>query len=238
MIRFAAVELNEWLRYELADGVATITMDDGKANVMSLAMQAALHRALDRAVDDGAAVLLTGRPGIFSGGFDLGTLQAGGSDAIEMVRGGFELSVRMLEFPSPIVVACTGHAVAMGAFLLLSADYRVGATGDYRITANEVAIGLTMPFAATEILRHRLTPAAFHRAVPLASSFAPDASVAAGFLDRTVEPDELLACAREMALLTSLLPRSTHAESKLRARQPALDAIRRGIAADHAAVAT
>jgi enoyl-CoA hydratase len=159
--------------YRMADSVAAITMDDGKVNVMSLAMQQEIHAALDRAERDTAVVLLSGRDGVFSAGFDLPVLRAGGPDALAMVRGGFELAARVLGFPFPVVIACTGHAMAMGAFLLLSGDYRIGGAGEYKLTANEVAIGLTMPRAAIEILRQRLTPAAFNRATLLAEVFRP-----------------------------------------------------------------
>ena len=145
--------------YQLEDSIATIAMDDGKVNALSLQMLTELNAALDRASADRAVVVLTGRDGIFSAGFDLTVLRAGGSDASAMLRAGFALAKRMLSFPTPVLIACTGHAVAMGVFLLLSGDYRVGAGGPYKITANEVAIGLTMPRAAVEICRQRLTPA-------------------------------------------------------------------------------
>ena len=141
--------------YELHDSVATITMDDGKVNALSVRMLGTLGEALDRAETDRAIVVLTGRPGIFSAGFDLQVLRAGGADAVQMLKAGFELAERLLSFPTPVVVACSGHAIAMGSFLVLSADYRVGVSGEFRITANEVAIGLTMPRA-----RDRDLPAA------------------------------------------------------------------------------
>ena len=97
-----------------------------------------------------------------------------------MLRSGFELAERILSFPAPVLVACTGHAVAMGLFLLLSADYRVGSAGRYRLTANEVAIGLTIPQAAVEICRQRLGPAHLNRAVIIAEVFAPHDAVEAG----------------------------------------------------------
>src|SRR4029450_11523443 len=125
--------------FQLEDSVATITMDDGKVNVMSLRMIATLNAALDRAEAERAVVLVTGREGVFSAGFDLPVLRAGGPDAVALVRAGFELAARMLAFPTPVVIACTGHAVAMGAFLLLSGDYRIGASGTYKLAANEVA---------------------------------------------------------------------------------------------------
>lgn len=221
--------------YQPGDSIATVTMDDGKVNALSLQMLMELNVTLDRATEDGAVVVLTGREGVFSAGFDLTVLRAGGSDAVAMLRAGFELAERVLSFPTPVLIACTGHAIAMGVFLLLSGDYRIGVVGPHKITANEVAIGLTMPRAAVEICRQRLTPAAFNRAVILAEVFSPADAVAAGFLDRVVPAPELHdVAARAAAELTKLDP-DAHAASKLRARAPALKAIRSAIETDHAA---
>jgi len=137
-----------------------------------------------------AIVGLAGRAWVFSAGFDLKVLRAGGPSGRTMLRAGFELAERILSFPMPVVIACTGHAVAMGVFLMLSGDYRIGVAGPYKITANEVAIGLTLPRAAIEICRQRLTPAHFNRATALAEVFLPACAVEAGFLDRVVEAAE------------------------------------------------
>jgi enoyl-CoA hydratase len=212
-------------------------MDDGKVNALSLQMLAEIDGALDRAVADGAVVVLTGRDGVFSAGFDLTTLRAGGPDAIGMLRSGFELAHRLLSFPLPVVIACGGHTVAMGVFLLLSGDYRVGVAGPFKITANEVAIGLTMPRAAVEICRQRLTPAYFNRAVILAEVFSPTDGIAGGFLDRVVDPGELPDAARDAAAQVAALDLEAHAASKLRVREPTLAAIREAIEADAAAFA-
>ena len=218
--------------YRLEDSIATITMDDGKVNVMSPQMLGEINAALDQAATDRGVVVLSGREGVFSGGFDLTVLRAGGADAVAMVRGGFELAERVLSFPTPVVIACTGHAVAMGVFLLLSGDYRIGAMGPYKIVANEVAIGLTMPLAAVEICRQRLTPAAFNRATIIAEPFSPDTAVDAGFFDEVVEVSALHDVARDTAVRLSKLDPDAHAASKLRARDQALRAIRAGIDAD------
>jgi enoyl-CoA hydratase len=220
--------------YQLEDSIATITMDDGKVNALSLQMLTELDAALDRALADGAVVVLAGRAGLFSAGFDLPVLRAGGPDALTMLRAGFELAERLLSFPTPVLIACTGHAVAMGVFLLLSGDYRVGAAGPYRITANEVAIGLTMPRAAVEICRQRLAPAYFNRAVILAEVFSPDDAVAAGFLDRVVPAAELQGVARSTAAELVKLDMGAHAASKRRARDDTLKAVRAAIEADDA----
>jgi len=168
--------------YELDNSIATITMDDGRVNVLSPQMLSELNVALDRAAADRAVVVLTGRPGVFSAGFDLPVLSSGGSPAFAMVRAGFELAERILSFPAPVVIGCTGHAVAMGMFLLLSGDYRVGAAGPYKITANEVALGITMPWAAVEICRQRLTPTHLTRVVILAEVFSPSDAVGGGVI--------------------------------------------------------
>jgi enoyl-CoA hydratase len=227
-------DVMELVTYEGSDGVATIAMDDGKVNCLSPRMLGELNEALDRAESDRATVLLTGREGRFSAGFDLAVVRAGGEQARLMFRAGFELAQRLLSFPTPVVVGCTGHAVAMGAFLLLSADVRIGAEGPFRITANEVAIGLTMPRAAVVLCRQRLTPAAFNRAVIVAEVHSPETAVTAGFLDRMVPAGEVGRAARETAVAVSGLDMAAHAATKLRARADVLDALRAGIEADDA----
>jgi enoyl-CoA hydratase len=215
--------------YERDGSVATITMDDGKANALSLTMLTEVRAAFEQAATDGAVVVLAGREGRFSGGFDLGVLNAGGPDAVAMLRSGFELAERVLSFPTPVVMACTGHAVAMGVFLLLSGDTIIGADGPFKITANEVAIGLTLPWAAIEILRNRLTPAHFARASDLAEVYSPEAAVGAGFLDRVVAPDQMRTVAHETATAFTQLDMVAHAATKLRVREPALRALRAAI---------
>jgi enoyl-CoA hydratase len=224
--------MSELVSYQHTGRVSTIVMDDGKANALSLAMLSAINEAFDRALSDEAMVVFTGRPGIFSGGFDLKVLRAGGPDAALMLEQGFRLALRLLEHPFPVVIACNGHAVAMGSFLLLSADYRVGADGPYRLVANEVAIGLTMPWTAIEICRQRLAPAHFNRAVILSETYTPSEGVAAGFLDRVVDDDDLLPTASSMADAFSALDQRAHATTKLHARALALESIRNALSVD------
>ena len=223
------------VRYQLRDGIAEIRIDDGKVNALSLDVFGELGRAFDRAEADRAVVMLAGREGVFSAGFDLRVLRAGGPAANEMVRAGFELAARIFAFPHPVVIACTGHAIAMGVFLVLAGDYRIGALGAHRIGANEVAIGIPMPHFAVEMLRQRLAPAHFQRAIALAEMYAPEDAVAAGFLDRVVPAAEVEPAARALAAQLALLDARVHAVSKLRAREQALRAIRAAIEADTAA---
>jgi enoyl-CoA hydratase len=220
--------------YSLQDSVATIKMDDGKVNSLSPEMLAALNRALDRAQADRAVVILTGREGRFSAGFDLGVLRAGGQAAHGMLMAGFRFCERLLSFPLPTIAACTGHAIAAGSFLLLSCDVRLGAAGAFKIGANEVAIGLNMPYSAIEVMRQRMAPRFFSRAALTAEIFAPDDAVLAGFLDQTLPPGEVLTDALTLATRFTQLDLNAHAESKRRVREGTFEALRRAIERDDA----
>jgi enoyl-CoA hydratase len=221
------------LDYQLDDGIATIRLDDGKVNALGLEMQAAIRAAIDRADTDGAAIVLTGRPGMFSAGFDLATINEGGAATRAMVIGGFRLAERLLTYERPVVVGCTGHAIAMGTFLMLTGDYRIGPdAGSYKWMANEVAIGLVMPRTAIELLRVRLTPAAVDKAVALSHQFGPSEVLATGFFDELVPPDDVVERATSVARAALSLDARAHAASKERTRAPALAAIARAIKED------
>lgn len=217
--------------YELNESVATITLDDGKVNVLGPDMQAAINEALDTAEKDASkAVVLAGNQRVFSGGFDLAVFQSGDAKAaLAMLTGGFELSKRCLTFPKPIVMAATGSAIAMGSFLLLSGDHRVGQPKT-KCQAIEVAIGMTIPISAVEIMRYRLTPATFDRAAGLAATFVGDDAIAGGWLDEIVDADQVVTRAQAVAAeAAATLHLGAHLATKLKARGPALAAIQAGI---------
>lgn len=224
----------ELVKYSLDASVATIAMDDGKANSLSPDMIAALNAALDRAAADRAIVVLTGREGRFCAGFDLNVLRAGGANAHGMLMGGFRLCERLLSFPLPTIAACNGHAIAAGAFLLCSCDVRIGAEGAFKLGANEVAIGLNMPYSAIEVMRQRLNPRFFSRVALTAEILAPDDAVLAGFLDQVVPAAQVVVGAQQLAQSFAKLDLKSHAESKRRIRSEILAAVRAGIERDDA----
>ena len=223
---------NEFVQYEQQDGVATIRIDDGKRNALAQPVLREISEAFDRAEADDATVILTGRDSVFSAGFDLHVMKRGGMNAIRMLRAGYILPARVLAYPRPVIAACNGHSMAMGVFLMLAADYIIGSRGDFKISANEVAIGLTMPRVAAETLRNRLTPAAFQRAVNLSEFFDPDAALDAGFFDELVEPGALLARAMEHAQELKKLDARAHADSKRRIRKAVIRKLRRSVPLD------
>lgn len=209
--------------YEKDENVAIITLDDGKANAVSHQVIDELNAALDKAEAEKATVLLTGREGKFSAGFDLSVMKEGGPEAVGMLVGaGARLSQRLLAFPTPVIIACNGHSLAMGALMLLSVDYRIGVSGKYKLGLNEVAIGMTMPYFGVELARGRLTPSFFGRSVSNAEIFSPEDAMTAGFLDKVVPEDQLLTVALAGAKMMSQLNLTAHHSTKLRVRDQLL----------------
>jgi enoyl-CoA hydratase len=219
--------------YELRDEIATITLDDGKANALSHAVIDTIHEQLTRAEGEAAAVVVGGRPGRFSGGFDLSVMKAGPEGVRNLVTAGAELILRVYEFPLPVVIACTGHAVAAGAILLMAADVRVGTEGEFKIGLNEVAIGMPVPQFAVELARDRLSKRAFVPAVSHAHLFGPFDAVDAGYLDEVARADDVAAVARERAAgLASSLNNIAFRLTRENARGQLARELRDGLAAD------
>ncbi len=212
----------------IEDGIAWITLDDGKVNALSRERIDEIGVALDAAERAAAVAVLRGRPGIFSAGFDLTSFQRGPQASREMVFAGAQLILRLLAFPHPVLTVCTGHAYPMGAFLMLSADARLGLTGPWRIGMNEVAIGLTVPKFAVELARHRLTPPGFAR-VTAAAMFGPEEALRLGYLDRVLAADELAGAAVEEASRLRALDRPSFQATKARINERALQAVRAAV---------
>jgi enoyl-CoA hydratase len=206
------------VRYEQRGPVALVTMDDGKANALSHDMVDALNQALTRAEAESQAVLLTGRPGRLCAGFDLSVMSAGRQTALELVTKGGSLLMRMFGYPRPLVLACTGHAMAAGALLLLASDLRIGARGDFKIALNEVAIGMSLPMFGVELARARLSKRHFTRAVLQSQVFDPESACDAGYLDETETPEKLLETALERATALSALKCPAFSSTKDRER--------------------
>lgn len=213
--------------YEHDGTIGIITLDDGKVNALGPDMQAEINAALDKAEADGGPVILTGNQKALSAGFDLAIISTPGPAATAMLRGGFELSMRLLSFPTPVVIAASGHCMAMGFFLLLSGDYRIGIDAPVKLVPNEVAIGMPMPWAAIEVTRHRLTKNATQRMLDLAEPISPQEAIAAGVLDRVVAPDQLMDVARETATRFASLNMNAHQITKMRVREDMLAAIKK-----------
>ena len=221
------------VRTEIRDDVALVDWDDGKANTWSIGSIGDLNAALDEAEKAQAkAIVLRGRERYFSAGFDLKELGRGGATMTAMLRGGAELLMRIYESRTPVVAACTGHALGMGALALLASDIRIGARVDCKIALNESRIAMALPTFATELAEARLSKRHLTRSAILAEIHAPDGAAEAGFLDRVVEPealrDDALAEARDIASFTG----KHVGRTKLLLRRPLIERVRASIEAE------
>ena len=209
----------EKLTYTFKDGVAVIAMDDGKANALGTQTWAELNTAFDKAEKDDAIVILTGRGGVMSGGFDLKEMQAGPQEALELTSKGSKFARRIMAHPRPVIMAATGHTIAMGAFLALACDYSMIKAGSFKVGLNETLIGMTMHNFGIEMGRHHLSKAHFNRCVINGEIFDPKGAVHAGFFDRVV-PEEQWPMAIPMAgqMFGQVNPKAFR-ETKLRSRK-------------------
>ena len=212
--------------------IATLTLNNGKVNAISPDVIVAFNAALDQAVQDRAVVIITGQPGILSGGYDLKVMTSSPQNAVALVTAGSTLARRMLAHPYPIIVACPGHAIAKGAFILLSADYRIGVEGPFNIGLNEVQIGMTMHHAGIELARDRLRRSAFHRSVINGEIFNPEGAVDAGFLDKVVPAEQLMATAVAAAQQLKKINMTAHKNTKLKVRKAFLETLDKAIELD------
>ena len=216
--------------YELSDQVAIITMDDGKANAFGPDMIATVDAHLERAGGEAKAVILTGRPGIFSGGFDLKVIRGGDAAAGRaMSLAGARLMMRLYGLPQPLVVAAPGHAIALGAFCLLTGDYRIGIEGDFRIGLNETAIGMSLPPFGLMLAQERLSKRHLARAAIGATLFGPLEARDAGFLDEVVAVADLPAAARAAADRLVALDGASYAAVKNALRGESIAAVLAGL---------
>jgi enoyl-CoA hydratase len=207
------------VRYEAAGNVAWVALDDGKANALSPQLITELDRALDRAEAEAKAVVLTGRAGRFCAGYDLAVMMSGKDAASDLVTAGAKTMARLYCLSLPVVVACSGHAMAGGALLLLCGDRRIGIDGGFKIGLNEVSIGIPLPAFGLDLARERLDPRLVTAATVCSEIFTPAGAVTAGFLDELVAEAALQSRAQEVAEELASLSRSAYTKTKRGLRQ-------------------
>ncbi len=220
------------VKYQSTENYVIITLNNGKVNAISSLVIDGLNDCLDKASKENKVVIITGKSGFFSAGYDLKEMTSSSESAKELVTKGSQLSLKMLSFSQPIIIACSGHAIAKGAFLLLSADYRIGVEGSFKIGLNEVQIGMTMHNAGIAIANARLSNVYLNRSVNNAEMYAPKNAITAGFLDLVVPESDLLSKAFEVATMFSNLNKKAHLQTKLKVRALHLESIKKAIALD------
>jgi enoyl-CoA hydratase len=226
---------SELVAYEVRDRIAVATISNGKANALSHDVIDGLGAALTRAEDAGddvGALIITATEGMFSGGFDLAVMRSGPEAAGKLVTDGGELIARLYGSEVPVVAACTGHAIAAGSLLLLGADARLGARGEFRIGLIETQLGMVLPRWAVEFSEERLSRRHFQAATVGARIYDPDGAAAAGFLDDVVPPESLAHAALAEAKRWAELPRAAYRGQVRMTRAARLGRLADAIAAD------
>ena len=178
------------------DDISIITLDDGKANVFSPKMIQDVNECLDKVPTESGALIITGRDGMFSAGFDLKIISSGDMQAtMDMSLSGFKLLSRIFSFQRPVLAACSGHGIALGTFLLCCCDYRIGVKGDYMIGANEMRTNMVIPIPILELISHRVTASHKYRAILGAEMYSIQDGVEAGLIDEIVDSKDLMEAA-------------------------------------------
>lgn len=214
--------------HEVRDGIAIITMNDGKANAINPPVIEAFNAVLDAVEADGSAkaVVLTGLPGKFSAGFDLKYFMSHAmEDNQALVAAGGRIAYRLFNMPKPVIAAVSGHAIAMGIFLVMACDRRIGISGDYKIGANETVNGMVVPRFAMELLKWRLQPHALDEAAVMARLYTPEQAVHVGYLEELVPAEALMETAMNTAARLTELPADAYAGNKRLVREAPLKAM-------------
>ena len=188
--------------------VAVVTVDDGADNAIDSNIVDSLVSAFKTVQEHAGAVVLAGRPGSYSRGLDPDIVEAGGEPAINLLHSCTELILRLVEFPRPLVAACTGNALGAAAVTLLGCDYRVGTAGDFKIGIDFVSAGVPVPDVVVELARARLSPKHITRACNTAELYSPDEAVHAGFLDFVTTEDAVEQACEVAADLSERLDRT------------------------------
>jgi len=217
--------MTDLVTLKIDEEVAEITMDDGKANVLSHAMFDQLNEAFDVAEKEKMIVILRGRDGLFSGGFDLKELSKGPREALELTSRGSRFARRILSFSTPVIGLSTGHCIAMGAFLMLACDYRVGVQGPFKIGLNETLIGMTMHDFGIELARYRIPLNYFGRSVINAELYTPSNAIQAGFYDAVIKVESMETNISEITQNFKNLNMSAFVGTKIKSRRSLLETL-------------
>ncbi len=229
--------MTDLIRFDVQDGVAVITMDDGKANAFGFAMMEAVSQAFTRAISEASSIVLTGRSGVLCAGFDLKLMKTEPERVSDMVATGAHLLAQILTHPQPVVIAASGHAMAAGGLLMLTGDHRIGAAGEFKLGLNETAIGMVMPDFGIELARHCLGEHELTDAILCARLYDPHEAIAVGYLDEVSASDSLFETALARAAALQTLDLQAYAGSKKKLRQPIADKMIASLAQDNLNIA-
>ena len=215
--------MSEFTKVEIEDGIATITLDDGKANALGFTMIEHINKALDEAEAAADVIVMTGREGVMTAGFDLKVMRNEPDRVMDLVTQGGQMLVRIFASPKPVLLASTGHGIAAGALLMLSGDYRISMAGDFKYGLNESAIGMVLPPYGMDLARFKLNQKFLDMAVVGAELYGPEMASQIGYTDEVATGDKFAARVREKAEYCKTLDGKAYAGNKRHIRQALAD---------------
>jgi enoyl-CoA hydratase len=202
------------MQFSKHNDVAILHFDDGKANAVGHDFIDQMNAGLDQAETECKAVVILGREGKFSAGFDLSEFQKGPDATVNLVNKGGKMLHRIFTMDMPVVAASTGHAIAAGCFLLLACDVKIGFEGNFKIGANESALGMALPKFASELIEYGIPRNHINAVVLQAKYYNPKEAINAGFLDELVTAEDLQTRALEIASQLANYPGQGYAQNK------------------------
>lgn len=215
--------MSKFTKVEIEDGIATITLDDGKANALGFTMIEHINKALDEAEAAADVIIMTGREGVMTAGFDLKVMRNEPERVMDLVTQGGQMLVRIFASPKPVLLASTGHGIAAGALLMLSGDYRISMAGDFKYGLNESAIGMVLPPYGMDLARFKLNQKFLDMAVVGADLYGPEMASQIGYTDEVAAADKFAARVHEKAEYFKTLDAKAYAGNKRHIRQALAD---------------
>lgn len=202
------------------DTILELNMAHPPVNALGEALVRRLREAVEAAQTDGTrALLLSGRPGLFSAGLDIPALLALDRDAMRAFWNEFfGLCAAIARSSVPFASAITGHSPAGGAVLAIMGDYRVMARGGFKIGLNEVQVGLSVPEPIQIALRRLVGTYRAERLLVAGAMVDPETAHAVGFVDELAEAEQVMPRALEWLGELLKLPAHSMLETRRLAR--------------------
>ena len=214
----------------IQDGIATLTLKNGKVNAMCLEFCQSIVDEFTRLQKSDLvhSAILTAPGDVFSAGIDLKRLVREDNQYLDRFLPALRNLFRTaFAFEKPLIGLINGHALAGGCVLACACDYRI-AVPHARIGIPEMRIGVPLPTLGIEIMRLAATGPAFRQIVSNGKTFSNEAAITAGLVDGIAEHDAAGEQARKAASQFAMLPREVFAHTKRQVRSVAWKNIEQG----------
>ena len=226
------------IKAKLNNSILTIQLDRPKVNAVNLDMIQSISESLDGAIENSQikGVIITGSPGVFSGGLDLIELANKNQDYMINFWDQFsKLLIKIYSFPKIIFSAISGHSPAGGTVIAIMTDYRIMSHGKYFIGLNEVAVGLTMPVGIGSVFKNILGYRVAEKMTLKGELIFPEKAKEIGLIDKVVDETKsnIIEVATDTMERWFHMPLSRQIESKLIMRESTLNLMKKNLKKDN-----